>query len=331
MTITERRLDERRRFAVPIAMAMAIANGFAGGPACAMDPAARAEALFQGARDLMGRGDYAKACPMLEESYSLDHGAGTLLALALCHEGSGKPATALREYRESLSGAVRANRADRVMLAESGVQRLEAVVPRIALKPPSPEPPGFVLTVDGAPIDRAAIAAGAPVDPGPHFVGASARDAVPWRTNVDVGATSAPVVVQVPALASTRPAADLDNHAPLVPARTRTPAWIAGGVGVAAIAVGAVFGGMAFDAESRSRGECQDLSCSPSGVDLNHQAKRDAVVSDVAFAVGGVALAVSLYLSSPSSDEPSRVDHRAGCDPPCARRRWHGRRGVVVA
>src|SRR4029077_7778723 len=102
-----------------IALGLALASGSAERHAIAGDPPDRAEALFQQARDLMGQHDYARACPMLEESYSLDHGAGTLLALALCHEGSGKPASALREYRESLAVAVKANRPDRVMLAES--------------------------------------------------------------------------------------------------------------------------------------------------------------------------------------------------------------------
>lgn len=82
----------------------------------------RAEELFQRARKLMGENDFATACPLLEEAYGLDHGGGSLLALALCHEGAGKPATALREFKESLRIAVRTQRSDRVMLAESHVQ-----------------------------------------------------------------------------------------------------------------------------------------------------------------------------------------------------------------
>src|SRR5689334_20317483 len=86
---------------------------------------ARAEEAFQRARQLMGQNDFSMACPWLEEAYGLDHGGGTLLALALCHEGEGKLATALEEFRQSLKVAVRTQRSDRVLLAESHVQELE--------------------------------------------------------------------------------------------------------------------------------------------------------------------------------------------------------------
>src|SRR5260370_23479623 len=176
-----------RRAVIPWAVGLVLAIVSEERLARASDTDDRAEALFQEARLLMGRGEFARACPMLEQAYSLDHGAGTLLALALCHEGSGKLATALREYHEALSVAVRANRSDRVMLAESHVQRLEATVPRIKIQPPSPEPILLRVTVDGRTVDRAAMAAGVPVDPGSHAIEASARDAATWSTLVAVG------------------------------------------------------------------------------------------------------------------------------------------------
>jgi hypothetical protein len=267
------------------------------------DSTQSAEALFQRARERMGQGDFAAACPMLEQSYSLDHGAGTMLALAICHEGAGKPALALREFRESLSMGVRANRPDRVILAESHVQSLEATVPRIKLRPPTPEPAGLALTVDGASVDRTAMVAGVPVDPGPHVIEASAPGVPTWRTRIDVGKSAPPVVVDVPPLGplgplgatAGAPAAPDGEHGPSS-STPRTLGWIAGGLGVAAAAVGAGFGLAAFDAEARSRDTCQDDVCSPAGVNLNHEARRDALVSDVTFAVAGVALAGAAFL-----------------------------------
>ncbi len=264
------------------------------------DSTQSAEALFQRARERMGQGDFAAACPMLEQSYSLDHGAGTMLALAICHEGAGKPALALREFRESLSMGVRANRPDRVILAESHVQSLEATVPRIKLRPPTPEPAGLALTLDGASVDRAAMVAGVPVDPGPHVIEASAPGVPTWRTRVDVGKSAPPVVVDVPPLGplgatAGAPAAPDGAHGPSS-STPRTLGWIAGGLGVAAAAVGTGFGLAAFDAEARSRDTCQDNVCSPAGVNLNHEARRDALVSDVTFAAAGVALAGAAFL-----------------------------------
>jgi hypothetical protein len=272
-------------------VALSVARGAAGG-----EPD-RAEALFQRARALMEKNDFAAACPMLEEAYSLDHGEGTLLAMALCHEASGRPATALREYRESLSLAVRANRSDRVMLAESHVQTLEASVSRITLRFASAAPTALSLTLDGAPIDRATMLAGAPVDPGTHAIAATAPSYLPWRTNVVVTKRSGSVVVDVPELASAEPRVG----APRAPTSARASGsrilgFTLGGLGLASLGVGTYFGIAAFAAEARSRDQCNGTQCSADGVTYNHQARGDALVADVALAAGGVALAASLYL-----------------------------------
>jgi hypothetical protein len=272
----------------------------------------RAEALFQRARTLMEKNDFATACPMLEEAYALDHGEGTLLAMALCHENNGKPATALREYRESLALAVHANRSDRVMLAESHVQRLEARVPRIALRLPSSIPAGLSLTLDGAPADRATMLAGAPVDPGRHDIAAATPGHAAWRTEVEVTATSGSVVVDVPAFASEASPVVAPSHAPSpAPARSsgaRILGFTLGGLGVASLGVGTSFGIAAFTAEAKSRDRCQGNACTPDGVSFNHEARQDALVADVTIGAGAVVAATGLFflLRSPSSASAAR-------------------------
>ena len=96
-------------------------------------------------------------------------------------------------------------------------------------------------------------------------------------------------------------------------APSRTPAWIVGGVGVSALAVGSVFGALTFQAKSASAAECRGVFCSQKGVDLNHEAHRNALVSDVCFGAAGVALGVSLFLflratpaKAPSTAQPAR-------------------------
>ena len=59
----------------------------------------RADALFREGRALMKKGDYATACPKLEESYRLDPAAGTGINLGDCFEKQGKVASALLAYQ----------------------------------------------------------------------------------------------------------------------------------------------------------------------------------------------------------------------------------------
>jgi hypothetical protein len=283
-------VDARRNLArCSCAFVLGIALFVGASPARADDTKQRAEALFQQARELMARSDFSRACPLLEESYKLDQGTGTLLAVALCHEGSGKPALALREFREALRASVRTNRPDRVMLAESHVQELEATVPRILVKPPSPEPAGLSIMLDDQPLDRAMMVAGAPVDPGEHTVVATAPNTVAYRTRIAVeasGAAAKPTVV-VPALVTATPA-------PVAVAPSLRTVML--GVGVAGLATAGVFGGLAFDADARSEKECRGTLCSQRGIDLNHEARRDATIANVSAIVGGLAFGAGIYL-----------------------------------
>jgi hypothetical protein len=298
--------EPRRLSLLVLAGLVCVALSTATAPAASAAEPDRAEALFQRARALMDRKEFAAACPMLEEAYALDHGGGTLLAMALCHEASGKLALALREYRESLSSAVQANRPDRVMLAESHVQQLEAKVPRIALRFAAPPPPSLVLQLDGAPVPRTTMLTGAAVDPGRHTLAASAPGFVPWRGVVDVAASSGPVVVDVPPFASTAPTLP-PPPVPAPPSRSLAPGLVVGGLGLAAVGVGSYFGVAAFDAEASSRDHCHATACSQEGVNYNHDASRDALVADVTLGIGAAALVAAVYLllRKPSESKPA--------------------------
>ena len=251
----------------------------------------RAELLFQTARELMGRNEFAAACPMLEEAYALDHGDGTLLAAALCHEGNGKPATALREFHESLTRAARANRPNRVMLAESHLRSLAATVPRLRIRFAAVPVPGAAISVDGDPIDAATAGVGLEVNPGTHEIVASAPGFLSWRHRVEVVAGSEPPIVEVRALvkASPLPVPDMPSPPKSSP-RPRIWGLTVGGLGLVAVGFGCYFGAEAFTTEASSRHDCAGTQCSLQGVSLNHQAKQDAVVSDVTFAAGGAAM-----------------------------------------
>jgi len=262
----------------------------------------RAESLFQRARALMEKNDFAAACPMLEEAYGLDHGEGTLLAMALCHESNGKPATALREYRESLALAVKAKRADRVMLAESHVQDLEKHVPRIVLRLPSPAPNALSVRLDAAPAPAEALTTGAAVDPGTHEVSAQAPDYLPFRTTLEIRVDSGVVTVDIP---PRTPAQPLSPPPPPPPSSgTRVLGLVLGGVGLASAGVGTYFGIAAFNAEAKSKDNCTGNVCSSTGVSDNHDARTDALVADITLGAGAVAFATGLYFALKSPSRP---------------------------
>src|SRR6185437_11777695 len=78
---------------------------------------ATAQALFDDGKRLMAAKDFAHACPKLVESQRLDPGGGTLFAIAICHEGEGKTATAWADYNVAGAEARRDGRRDREQAA----------------------------------------------------------------------------------------------------------------------------------------------------------------------------------------------------------------------
>src|ERR1700733_11431295 len=111
----------------PLACATALLLVFAAVSASAEvpeTPAARADRLFREGKAALEANRFAEACPMLAESQRLDPGTGTLLALALCHEGGGQTATAWREFKEVVTASQK-GRADRATLAGQHVRAIE--------------------------------------------------------------------------------------------------------------------------------------------------------------------------------------------------------------
>lgn len=80
----------------------------------------QADALFTEERALLDAKNYDEACPKLAASQKAEPGAGTLLALALCHEGQGKTATAWGELNEAASLGKRVGRTEAAPLACRG-------------------------------------------------------------------------------------------------------------------------------------------------------------------------------------------------------------------
>ncbi|MBI5536945.1 MAG: hypothetical protein HY898_29765 [Deltaproteobacteria bacterium] len=258
---------------------------------------ATAEALFQDGKRLMGIGKTAEACRKLEESQRLDPRAGTLLALAVCHQKEGRIATAWVEFREALALAKKAGRPDRVALAQKEISAIEPKLPRLAIVVPKESAlPGLVLKRDGEEFGRPSWDTAVPVDPGEHDVVASAPDRKSWQVKVSIHEGEEKKVT-VPVLElEAKPVASAPPPPPPPAKKPKTLAWVAGGIGVAALGVGTYFGLRAMSKRSSSDDHCHGALCDPQGVELNNQAKSAAVVSNVAFGVGLVGIGVATWL-----------------------------------
>ncbi len=280
-------------------------------------PAARADELFTRGKAALESGDYAHACPQLADSYRIDPAPGTLLALALCHEGMGLTATAWREFGTAVDGATKDGRADRAQFARTHMAKLEEKLSRLTLVVPKDAPAGLQVELDGVEVAPGDWGRASPIDPGHHTIGARATGRKPWTGTVDVGAdhdnqtmkigplvSDAPAPVAVPAMAptsappdappSTEPAPDVQSTEG---AWKRPAGWIVGGAGVVAIGVGTYFGLSAISKSNDAKRQCSPSLCtSPGAVSENGDAKTYATVSDVAIGAGLAAVAVGAYL-----------------------------------
>lgn len=281
------------------------------------DPAA-AEALFRDGMSLFDAGRYAEACPKLGDSHRLDPASGSLLALALCHEREGKTATAWGEYINAAALARRDGRPEREAVAQKHAADLERQLSRLTIRlAPRANEQRLEIRRNGEPVAGAAIGSAMPVDPGDHIIEASGPAKRAFRATVRVGTAGdqqsvvipelqdEPAAAAVPASSGLSPDATPAADVPPTGSTLRTIGWISGGVGVASLGVGALFGLRAISKADESRARCPQSRCSdPAGITLNDEAGSAATLSTVFVAVGLVAAGIGTYLilASPSAN-----------------------------
>ncbi|MBI4701291.1 MAG: hypothetical protein HY744_09050 [Deltaproteobacteria bacterium] len=302
-------------------------------PASAVTPEERAlaEGLFREGKRLLAEGQLALACPKIEESQRLDPGAGTLLNLALCHQGEGRTATAWAELKEALAQARSDGRADREQIAREHLATIEPELSRLTVGvAPEAKVTGLEVKRDGISLREAVWGAALPVDPGEHVVEATAPGKKPWKLTLRVGPDGDLQQVTVPLLAD-EPRAVAPKLAPpasaVPPPATVPPEPVdaafdprrvagltVGGLGLAALGVGGFFGVRAIALRSESDDHCPtDTSCDAKGVALNDDAQVSATLANVGIGAGLVALGLGAYLviSSGSGGEPPVKPARA--------------------
>jgi hypothetical protein len=290
-----------------------------------------AQALFDDAKASMQRGDYASACPKLEESQRLQPAGGTLLFIGLCLEGAGKTATAWTRFNEALSMARRDARTDRERVAAEHIAALAPKLTRIDVVVPDADKAVASLRVsrDGEDVPAAIWGTPIPVDPGSHEVRVTAPGRKAWKANVVTAGEGATATITVPVLEpdteAPGPPASAPSLAP-VPAPASLPvtppspaetgstgrgqrilALAMGGAGVVGLGIGSYYGVSALSRknEENAANGCPNGSsgaCYSNGVTISREAVNDGTIASIALGVGAAAVvgAAVLWLTAPS-------------------------------
>jgi hypothetical protein len=281
------------------------------------DNAAAANALFDEGKRLMQAGRYAEACPKFADSQRLDPGVGTILNLAACYEKNGQTASAWSAYRAAAAAARDKGQSTREQAAREAVARLEPGLSKVIVTvTPQPEADALTVLLDGTSIPPGLRGIPTPVDAGNHRLEASGLGKKPWSSAFTVkSAATTPMLVPVLESAPAQPAADAAKTTsqgqtasaePRDGKSQRTVALIVGGVGVAGVAVGTVFGLMANANNSKADPLCSTSDhCTDEGKSYVDTAHSQATVSTVAFAIGGAGLlgGTILWLTAPRAQE----------------------------
>jgi hypothetical protein len=309
------------RGALVAAALLALAPTRIAGAQSSAESEAAAEALFEEARRLMGEGRYGEACPKFAESHRTDPGVGVLLFLGDCYEKNGQTASAWATFRSAVPMARAAGQAERVRAATERSEALEGRLSKLEIVVTAP-PKELVVLRDGMKVARGLWGTAVAVDPGQSAIEARAPGRKSFRVTVDLPPGPTVVRVEVPELAAESLAKQprrVDRSAATPRDRVRAPsraesptagpdrtlAWIAGSIGVAGVAVGAVFGLAAISAWNDAKTLCpgSPRRCEDeTGFDRADDAERHATVSTIAFGIGALGIGTAVVLWVTASD-----------------------------
>jgi hypothetical protein len=270
-----------------------------------------ADGLFRTARLEMRAGDYAAACPKLEESYRLDPASGTLLNIAICHEKLGHEATAWTNYVRFVETVPAAD--DRVRFARSHIEALAPHLPRLRIVSPD-APTDASLFIDGVELGVASVGVDIPVDEGEHRAEMiwpdgrrtqkSAEVRRDQRIEIELGAPfSPPTRTTTPAEGAPMQIAAPTAHEKRRPRPARhervvarderalrTAGYVSGGIGVLGFVGAAIFSAVAMSKKSTVAAHCPRGFCDDEGLRTAGDARALLRAADVALVAGGIGV-----------------------------------------
>jgi len=268
---------------------------------------------------------YGEAIAELNQAYDLGHDYAVLYDIGQAYVAIEQPVFAVKMLKKFLAEGGRQIPASRRKEVEATIaaeqRRIASVTIRAAVD-------GVVMRVDGIAVGKTPLPAPVELGAGPHFLSASAEGYHPWDQPVDLAGGEAravelrlepsegvppappaavpqPAPVAMPTVTAPPPAPSLltetTSAPPPAPTSTALPtrkvvAYALGGLGIAALAVGGLYGIAAISNLHDSNTNCPQNRCSQTGVDLHNQAKTDARLADISMGMGLVSVAVATYL-----------------------------------
>jgi hypothetical protein len=286
--------------------------------AFAADPAA-ARAQLEVGYGLKEQGKYQEALPHFLESLRLDPQLKTLTNLADCEDHLGQLVDAQQHWVMARDRAG-AEGNDRLKAsAEARLVALESRMPRLTIKVAPDAPAGTEVVRDGTVLGAISLGAPLPTNTGAHTVVARAPGFAEESFSVTLQEAEQKELV-------VRPGALLPPVAPViataslptsdaVPGYTagwtsrKTGAVVAGGVAVVSAGLGIAFGLSTGSSWSAAQHDCgKGCSSTSEAASERSTALTDATVSDITFALAGVALASAavLWFTAPKHHEAPR-------------------------
>jgi hypothetical protein len=282
---------------------------------------AAAQGLFDEAKALMAAGKANEACPKFEESQRLDPGSGTLLNLARCYEQTARIASAWSAYLEAAAAAKSAGNAVREEVARERAAVLAPRVSKLTIEVPADaRVAGLQISRDGIDVGAAEWGVAIPANEGSHEIVAKAKGHSDWKGVAQVHGEGTIAKIEVPKLveaaspASTTSSALPQSSANAPEAHRRSSglgtqrilALAAGGVGVAGLAVGTVFGVKAMNDKSGTKGCSANVCPTDDAVTAGNDAHGAGNVATIGMIVGAVGLAggLALWFTAPKEAPP---------------------------
>lgn len=264
-------------------------------------------------------GHFGTGCAFIKQSRDIDPRPGTQFTLAECYAKAGKYASAVEEYdkflalQDTLPKDAQARQAQRVEISKQQRDKLITQVPWLTVVLPASAPKTVVVTMDDKTFASNLLGIAFAADPGAHRFSTSAPGGMVTSQEIDLQPGERRTLVLDVVGPAQEPSSSPEPEPEMPPGDTGTSkrpttwAYVAGGIGIAGLATGAVTGIILLDKRKTVMDECRKKDgvwqCSEKGENAIKSAQNVyAPIATIAIGVGvaGVATAAILWLTTGS-------------------------------